>query len=205
MNTDDILELVKTAAIEPWEELGRRLTEQKAIESANSAEARECGRVAGEIVRLAGAFGLDSGDLAGRSDEWMLVSAAAGRSRLLSSAARRPTLSAAACFEADGKGGYRFIHNRISIVHPTAGSHEFLATAAAAIKFLLTEPGIESGWPAQIPEGPQAFNPSVVLDAGPDKDRVFQELKIQFYKRDASGTLAKYDPKNWQLELKNSE
>lgn len=206
MDNDKPLDLISSAAIEPWEQLGKALTEQKAIEESNSDEARECDRLASEIVRLAATFGLDSRDMCRRSSEWALVSSAAeaGRSRLLSSSARRTKLTAAACFEADGHGKYRFINNRVTIVHPTAEKADFLATAAEAIKFLITELGLESEWTAVIPEGPMVFNPSVVLDAGPDKKRVFQGLQIQIFKRDPSGVLAKYQPKDWQLELTTS-
>lgn len=206
MSTDKTREIIRSSAIEPWEQIGRALIEQKAIEESNSDEAQQCGRLAGEIIRLAAEFGLDSRDLTRRSAEWASVGSAAeaSRGRLLSTAARRTKLTAAACFEADGEGNYRFINNRVSIAHPTTGKVNFLAAAAGAIKLLLNELGLENDWAAEIPEGPTVFSPSVVLGAGPDKDRVFQGLQIQFYKRDASGNLGKYQPKEWQLELKTS-
>lgn len=205
MNTEK-LDLINSALIDLWEQLGVALTEQKAIEEANSDEARECGRLAAEIVRVAGELGLDSKTMGQNSAEWTLIVSAAesGRGRLLSSAARRTKLTAAACFEADGKGNYRFINNRVTIVQPNGVKADFLATAAAAIKFMLAELDLETDRPAEIPEGPEAFNPTVVLNAGPDKTRVFQGLQIQFYKRDAFGELAKFDPKDWQFELKTS-
>ena len=206
MSTDKTHEIINLSVIEPWEQIGRSLTEQRAIEESHSEEAQECGRLASAIIRLASEFGLDGRDLNRRSAEWALVASAAeaSRGRLLSTAARRTKLTAAACFEADGEGNYRFINNRVSIVHPTAGKVDFLVASAGAIKFLLAELGLENNWMAEIPEGPPVFSPSVVLGAGPDKDRVFQGLQIQFYKRDASGSLGKYQPKEWQLELKTT-
>jgi hypothetical protein len=206
MDTDKILDLITARAIEPWEQIGRSLAEQKAIEALNSAEARECGRLAAEIIRIAAELDLDSRDMCRRSVEWALISAAAeaGRSRLLSSAARRTTLTAASCFEADGNGKYRFINNRVTIVQPAGGKAEFLPTAAEAIKFLVAELGLGMGWAEAIPDGQLIFAPSVVLDAGPDKERVFEGLQIQFYKRGPCGDLAKYQPQDWQLELKTS-
>ncbi|MEP6944617.1 MAG: hypothetical protein ABJA02_01780 [Acidobacteriota bacterium] len=182
------------------------LVQQKAIESARSPESLECERLAGEIVRVADELSLDSRDMGRRSAEWALISslAGAGRGRLLSSAARRTTLTLAACFLADENGDYCFINNCVKIDHPTAGTAEFLVTAAVAIKFLASELGHAMEWAAEIPVGPPTFKPSVVLDAGPENERVFQGLQIQFYKLDPYGMLATYQPKDWQLELKSS-
>lgn len=210
METHEPIDLIRTGAIEPWQKLSSTLAEQKAVEAANSDEGREAGRLAMEVIRLADSFGLDNRDLGRRSNYWALVSAVAdaGRNRLLSSAARRTTLAATSHFEVDDKGHYRFINNHLMIVHPTAGKVDFLTAAAGAIGFLIDELGDELGieidWTPQIVEGPPVFGPAVILDAGPDPNRVFQSLQIKFYKRDADGELVMFQPGSWQLELKSS-
>lgn len=206
MTDREPLDLIRTAAIEPWEQLNRTLTEQRAVETANSDEAAAAGRLAAEIIRLAADFDLDSREMCRRSQDWAMVSALAAASgkRLLSSAARRTTLIAESHFEADGKGNYRFLNNCLMIVDPAAGKADFLTAAANAIGFLIKELGLEIDWSPVVLEGPPVFSTAVTLDAGPDPTRVFESLQIQFYKRDPNGDLSKFNPQNWQLELKTT-
>jgi hypothetical protein len=204
MESHKQIDEIKTRAIEPWERLNRALAEQKALEAGKSDEAAGAGRLAAEIRGLADHFGLDGRDMVRRSGDWNLLSAVAdaSRNRMLSSAARRTTLAASAHFEADGNGRYRFINNRIMIVHPTAGSVDFLTTAASAIRFLIAELGLDIDWTPVVLEGPSEFGPSVVLDAGPDPNRVIELLQVRFYKRQPDGELVMFQPQNWQLELR---
>ena len=206
MENIDPIEEIKTRAIEPWERLNLALTEQKALEASKSDEAIDAGRLAVAIRGLAEHFGLDARDLAKCSDDWTLLTAVADASkvRLLSSAARRSTLEVSAQFEADDNKHYRFINNRIVIVHPTAGKVEFLATAAAAIRLVVAQLGLEIDWSPKILEGPPTFRPMVQLDAGPDPNHVMEMLQIRFYKRNADGELATFEPGKWQLDLKPS-
>ncbi|MBP7476516.1 MAG: hypothetical protein KA810_14795 [Pyrinomonadaceae bacterium] len=206
METDKAINVITEGAIEPWERLTDALAEQKALEASKSDEAADAGRLAVSICGLAGQFGLNSRDMAARSDGWALLSAAAdaSKNRLLSSAAKRTTLAVSAHFEADDDGGYRFINNRIMIVHPTMGSSEFLTTAANAIRFLIAELGLDLDWTPRILEGPPEFAPTVVLDAGPDPNYVFELLQVRFLKRNPDGDLVLFQPQNWQLELKTT-
>jgi hypothetical protein len=206
MDMHEPLNLIRTGAIEPWEQLNRTLAEQRAVETANSDEALDAGRLAVEIIRLAAGFDLDSRDLCRRSQDWAMVSAVADASgkRLLSSAARRTTLIAESHFEADGKGNYRFLNNSLVIVDPTGGKADFLTAAARAIEFLIKELGLEIDWTPEILEGPPVFTTAVTLDAGPDPKRVFESLQVQFHKRDPNGDMATFNPQNWQLELKTT-
>lgn len=206
MENIDPIDEIKTRAIEPWERLNLALTEQKALEASKSDEARDAGRLAVAIRGLAEHFGLDAGDLAKSSADWTLLTAVADASkvRLLSSAARRTTLEVSAHFEADDNKHYRFINNRIMIVHPTTGNVEFLGTAAAAIRLLIAQLGLRSDWTPKILEGPPTFRPMVQLDAGADPNHVLEMLNIRFYKRNAAGELAKFEPGKWQLDLKPS-
>ena len=64
MNKVDQLDLIKSTAIEPWQQIGKALTEQKAIEAADSPEAKACVKLAADILRLAGELGLNGKDLA---------------------------------------------------------------------------------------------------------------------------------------------
>lgn len=206
MTIHEPYDAIRTGTIEPWEHLNRTLTEQRAVETANSDEALAAGRLAAEIIRLTREFDLDSGDLSRRSQEFAMVSAVAdaGGNRLLSSAARRTKLIAESHFEADGKGKYRFLNNRLTIVDPAGGKADFLTTAANAIEFLIKELGLGIDWTPEILEGPPMFSTAVILDAGPDPKRVFKSLQIQFHKRDPNGDLLKFNPQNWQLELKTT-
>ena len=206
METDKTINVITERAIEPWERLTNALAEQKALEASKSDEAADAGRLAVTICGLAGQFGLNSRDIAERSDGWALLSAAAdaSKNRLLSSAAKRTTLAVSAHFEADDNGGYRFINNRIMIVHPSMGNSEFLITAANAIRFLIAELGLDLDWTPNILEGPPEFVPTVVLDAGPDPNHVFELLQVRFLKRNPDGDLVLFQPQNWQLELKTT-
>lgn len=206
METDKTINVITEGAIEPWERLTNALAEQKALEASKSDEAADAGRLAVTICSLAGKFGLNSRDMAARSDGWALLSAVAdaSKNRLLSSAAKRTTLAVSAHFEADDNGGYRFINNRIMIVHPTTGNFEFLTTAANAIRFLIAELGLDLDWTPKILEGPPVFAPTVMLDAGPDPNRVFELLQVRFLKRNPDGDLVLFQPQNWQLELKTT-
>jgi hypothetical protein len=206
METDEPLDLIKSGAIGPWEQLNLGLAEQKAVEARGSLEAADAASLAIEVRRLAGLFGLDSGDMSKRSTDWAMMSVAAdtGSKRLLSSAARRTELVAASYFEADDNGKYRFLNNRLLIVDPKGDSADFLTAAGHAILFLIGELGIEIGWTPAIIEGPRVFKATVVLDAGPDPDRVFRSLQIRFCRRDHHGELVKFDPQNWELDLKTS-
>ncbi|MBP7416156.1 MAG: hypothetical protein KA831_05850 [Pyrinomonadaceae bacterium] len=201
-NIDPIYE-IKTRAIDPWERLNLALTEQRALEASKSDEAREAGRLAAAIRGLAEDFGLDARDLAKSSADWTFLSAVADASkvRLLTSAARRTTLEASAHFEAGDNAHYRFINNRIMIVHPTAGNVEFLAAAAGTILLLISRLGLAIDWTPKILEGPAEFRPMVQLDAGPDPNRVLEMLQVRFYKRNADGELATFQPGDWQLDL----
>ncbi len=144
--------------------------------------------------------------MAARSNDWAVLSAVAdaSKNRLLSSAARRTTLAVSAHFEADDNGSYRFINNRIAIVHPTAGDSDFLTTAANAIRFLIAELGLDLDWTPKILEGPPEFGPTVVLDAGPNPNHVLELLQVRFLRRNPDGDLAMFQPQNWQLELKTT-
>ena len=197
---------ITKGAIGPWERLTEALVEQKALEASKSVEAADAGRLAVAVRGLAEQSGLNSRDMAGRSDDWAILSAVADGSkvRLLSSAAKRTTLTVSAHFEADGNGGYRFINNRITIAHPTMGNSDFLTIVARAITFLLTELGLDLDWNPTILEGPPEFAPTVVLDAGPDPNHVIESLQVRFLKRNANGDLTMFQPQNWQLELKTS-
>ena len=207
MENIDPIDEIKTRAIEPWERLNLALTEQRALEAFRSDEAREAGRLAAEIRGLTEHFGLDARDLAKSSADWTLLTAVADASkvRLLSSAARRTTLEVSAHFEADDRAHYRFINNRIMIVHPTAGNVEFLAAAAAAIRLLISRLDLPIDWTPYILEAPPEFRPMVQLDAGPDPNRVLEMLQVRFYKRNAHGELATFQPGDWQLDLKTTE
>lgn len=206
MTIHEPLNHIRTGTIELWEQLNRTLTEQRALEAANSDEALAAGRLAVEIIRMTREFDLDSGDLSKRSQYWPMISAVAdaGGKRLLSSAARRTKLIAESHFEADGQGKYRFLNNRLMIVDPVGGKADFLTTAANAIEFLIKELGLGIDWTPEILEGPPVFSTAVILDAGPDPKRVFKSLQIQFHKRDPNGDLLKFNPQNWQLELKTT-
>lgn len=199
-------DVIRNRTIEPWEQLNRTLTEQRAVETANSDEALAAGRLAVEVLRLTGEFDLDLGELSKRSRDLAMVSAVAnaGGKKMLSSAARRTKLIAESHFEADGKGKYRFLNNRLTIVDPAVGKADFLTTAANAIEFLIKELGLEIDWTPEILEGPPLFSTAVILDVGPDPKRVFKSLQIQFHKRDPNGVLLKFNPQNWQLELKTT-
>ncbi len=181
MENIDPIDEIKTRAIEPWERLNLALTEQKALEASKSDEARDAGRLAVAIRGLAEHFELDARDLAKSSADWTLLTAVADASkvRLLYSAARRTTLEVSAHFEADDNAHYRFIHNRIVIAHPTAGNVEFLGTAAAAIRLLISQLGLRIDWTPKILEGPPTFRPMVQLDAGPDPNRLMEMLQIR--------------------------
>lgn len=207
MENVDPIDDINTRAIEPWERLNLALTEQRAVEASKSDEARDAGRLAVAIRGLAEHFGLDTRDLAKSSADWTLLTAVADATkvRLLSSAARRTTLEVSARFEADDNAHYRFIHNRIIIIHPTAGNVEFLATAAGAIRLLISGLGLRIDWTPKILEGPPLFRPMVQLDAGPDPNRVLEMLNVRFYKRNADGELATFQPGDWQLDLKTAE
>ena len=208
METDKTINDIMEGAIGPWERLTNALAVQKALEASKSDEAAEAGRLAVAIRGLAEQSGLNSRDMAARSNDWAILSAAAdaSKNRLLSSAAKRTTLVVAAHFEADGTGKYRFINNRITITHPTAGVSDFLTTAANAIRFLIAELGLDLDWTPKILEGPPEFAPTVVLDAGPDPNHVFELLQVRFLKRNPDGDLVLFQPQsNWQLELKTSK
>ncbi len=206
MDTDKTINDITEGAIGPWERLANALAEQKALEASKSDEAADAGRLAVTIRGLADQFGLDLRDMAARSNDWAVLSsvADASKNRMLSSAAKRTTLSLSAHFEADGNGGYRFINNRITIVHPTAGDSEFLTTAANAIRFLIAELGLDLDWTPKILEVPPEFAPTVMLDAGPDPNHVFELLQVRFLKRNPDGDLAMFQPQNWQLDLKTT-
>lgn len=206
MENDKTISVIMEGAIEPWERLNCALAEQKALEASKSDEAADAGRLAVAIRGLADQFGLDLRDMAARSNDWALLSAVAdaSKNRLLSSAARRITLVVSAHFEADDIAHYRFINNRIAIVHPTAGNADFLITAANAIRFLIAELGLDLDWTPKLFEGPPEFAPAVVLDAGPDPNHVLELLQVRFLKRNPDGDLAMFQPQNWQLELKTS-
>ncbi len=203
MDNIDPIDEIKTRAIEPWERLNLALAEQRALEASKSDEAREAGRLAAAIRGMAEQFGLDDRELAKSSVDWTLLTAVADATkvRLLTSAARRTTLEASAHFEADDNASYRFIHNRIFIIHPTAGNVEFLAAAAGAIRLLISRLGLSIAWTPKILEGPAEFRPMVQLDAGPDPNRVLEMLQVRFYKRNADGELATFQPGDWQLDL----
>lgn len=207
METDKTINEIMEGAIGPWERLTEALAVQKALESAKSDEAADAGRLAVAIRGLAEQCGLNLRDMAARSDDWAMLSAAAdaSKNRLLSSAAKRTTLGLSAHFEADGNGKYRFINNRITIAHPTMGNSEFLTTAANAIRFLIAELGLDLDWEPNILEGPPDFAPTVVLDAGPNPNHVFELLQVRFLKRNPAGELVLFQPQNWQLELKTSK
>ena len=206
METDKTLNEIMEGTIEAWERLNCALAEQKALGASKSDEAAAAGRLAVTVRGLADQFGLELRDMAARSNDWAFLSAAAdaSKNRLLSSAARRTTLAASAHFEADEKGSYRFINNRIPIVHPTAGDSDLLTTAANAIRFLIGELGLDLDWTPKILEGPPEFGPTVVLDAGPYPNRVFELLQVRFLRRIPDGDLAMFQPPNWQLELKTT-
>ncbi len=206
METDKTINFIMEGAIEPWERLTNALAEQKALEASKSDAAADAGRLAVTIRRLADQFGLDLRDMAARSNDWALLSAVAdaGKNRLLSSAAKRTTLAVSAHFEADGDESYRFINNRVTIVHPTMGNSDFLTTAANAIRFLIAELGLGLDWTPGILEGPPEFTPTVVLDAGPNPNHVFELLQVRFLRRNPDGDLAMFQPQNWQLELKTT-
>lgn len=207
MNTDERIAIINTTAIEPWERLNHTLVQQKALEANRSDEGREAGRLATEIRRLAGVFDLDSREMSRRSGDWSLISEVAegSKDRLLSSAARRTALTVSSHFEADGKGSYRFINNRVMIVPPRTAKVEFLSTAARAIEFLINELELEAEWQPKVLESTAGFSSAVVLDAGPDPNRVNELLEVQFYKKDETGELATFNPQNWQLELRATE
>jgi hypothetical protein len=207
METDKATNDITEGAIGPWERLTTALVEQKALEASKSDEAADAGRLAVAIRGLAEQFGLNSREMAARSDDWAMLLAAADASKklLLSSAAKRTTLVVSAHFEADGNGGYRFINNRVTIAHPTTGNFDFLSTAVNAIRFLIAELGLDLDWTPKILEGPNEFAPAVVLDAGPDPNHVLELLQVRFLKRNPDGDLAMFQPQNWQLELKTSE
>ena len=207
MENKDAIDEIKTRAIEPWERLNLALTEQRALEAFKSDEARDAGRLAAAIRGLADDFGLDTRDLAESSADWTLLTAVvdASKVRLLTSAARRTTLEVSAHFEAGDNAHYRFINNRIMIVHPTAGNVEFLAASAAAIRLLIFLLDLPLDWTPEILEAPPEFRPMVRLDAGPDPNRVLEMLQVRFYKRNADGELAIFQPRDWQLDLKTTE
>jgi len=206
MEIQDPIGNIKTLAIQPWEQLNRALALQNALETSKSDEARDAGRLALAIRNLAVDLGLDIRDLAANSNDWTLLTAVADASkvRLLSSASRRTTLAVSAHFETDGNGRYSFINNRIMIVHPTAGSIDFMPTAANAIEFLIAKLGLDIDWTPKILEGPPKFGPAVELDAGPDPDRMIEMLQVRFLKRDPDGELVMFQPAEWQLELKSN-
>lgn len=207
MESDKTINVIMEGAIGPWERLSNALAEQRALEAAKSDEATDAGRLAAAIRGLAEQSGLSLRDMAARSNDWALLWAVAdaSKNRLLSSAAKRTTLTVSAHFEADNNGRYRFINNRIMIAHPTLGNSEFLATAANAIRFLIGELGLDLDWTPKILEGPPEFAPTVVLDAGPDPNHVFELLQVRFLKRNPDGDLVLFQPQNWQLELKTSK
>ena len=206
METDNTVNDIMEGAIGPWERLNCALAEQRALEASKSDEAADAGRLAVAVRSLADQFGLDLRDMTARSNDWALLSAVADASkkRLLSSAAKRTTLSVSAHFEADGNAHYRFINNRITIVHPTAGDSDLLTTAANAIRFLIAELGLDLDWTPKILEGPPEFGPKVMLNAGPDPNHVLELLQVRFLKRNPDGDLAMFQPQNWQLELKTT-
>ncbi|MEQ1923409.1 MAG: hypothetical protein ABL952_12955, partial [Pyrinomonadaceae bacterium] len=77
METDKTINVITEGAIEPCERLANALAEQRALETSKSDEAAVAGRLAVTICGLAGQFGLNSRDMAARSDGWALLSAAA--------------------------------------------------------------------------------------------------------------------------------
>lgn len=206
MDNIDSIDEIQTRAIEPWERLNLALTEQKALEASKSDEARDAGRLAVAIRGLAEDLGLDTRELTKNSDDWTLLSSVADASkvRMLSSAARRTNLEVSAQFEANDHQQYRFLNNRILIIHPTAGKVEFLATAAGAIRHLIAQLGLGIDWTPTILEGPPTFRPLVQLDAGPDPNRVLEMLQVRFYRRNTAGGLEMFQPGDWQLDLKPS-
>ncbi len=188
--------------VRPWDKLNKTLAEPFAYQPDLSDVTREAVTIATAIKHIAEKFTKDRRSIDAASLENSIMSDVADKwkHRDLRRSDRDNRLFVQSLFEVRNNH-FGFLRNRVIVDHATHGQIDFMATAAAAIRYWLDRLEVMPDWTGKVHVAKIVFLPVATLYFDDSRQMNMESVRLQFLARADNGDLIPAAPNEVKFQL----